>query len=633
MDVYEITGFKTGVDRSGVNFLSPIDAFENIENGYIYRQELQSRFGFSRFGNRLDQAAPSADGTRVMGIFENIVPGQTVSQLLVITRKYLYAYNAGVFTRVPFDSSVAIGNFNITSNHEYVSGTTYLTKDGESRFVFTGKGMDAVYFYNGTKVKIFNNNNALDNPDYVRPSIALGEFKKATKVIWFGERLNFFEPELDSGTYHQGVLYSGIRNKDGNGDNFNISGAGLLEADTYESMKGASILGNLIIMPFERSTWTLEKTRDVFNPYLVRKIPSILGTDASFSSVTWNNSLISSGRTGMLITDGRQSLKIDEKLRDFTAKEIDPKNFELCYSGFERETGQYFMSYKSLDSDPDDKTQDKVLVCNYEESTWAINYQRFSVYGQGFDGIDVIMGDIKMSATGENPSWDRMDTTTDIWGEIGIGKSTQKTLAGDDDGFVYQLNTDLGDYFSTITRITQADPCVLSIPENSFKAGDKIVIQNVEGMVELNNKDYDSYTIESATTTTVTLSVDSTDFTAHTDDTGSIAKVLEFSASLVPFNPYRSEGRKCYISHIDFLLESNSTPVTVDLNMDEEYHYIKTVLLDPDTESTKKRKWINISINQEMNFLTLRMKSESTDNRTIITSIRIYAKRGSLDNN
>jgi len=237
-------------------------------------------------------------------------------------------------------------------------GTTYLTKAGAKRFVFTGKGMSKIYFYDGTNVLDFTN--AVDNADYAAP--AEGALTKATKVHWFGERLNFFVPVIGAVPYHQGVLYSGIRDSSGNGDKFNIAGAGILSADTYELMKGTQILGDIIVMKFQSSDWSLEKTRDAFNPYFVKKIPSVLGTDATFSTVSWNYEAKSLGKTGLITTDGRRSVRFDNKIPYFVRDNFDQANIELTYGGFDRATSQFMFAYREKESQFVDETQDKVLV-------------------------------------------------------------------------------------------------------------------------------------------------------------------------------------------------------------------------------------------------------------------------------
>ena len=589
MDIYEITGFKTGLDHGGVNFLDPADAFESVKNGYIFRQELKSRMGFVQFGNRLGDQLKSGDlpdGTRVMGIFENIDPANSgTRELLVITKKYLYSYDPGteIFNQIPSGGSLGADYaFNIVSNDEYVSGTTYLTKGGLKRFVFTGKGMSHVYFYDGTNVLDFTDGGVGgDNPDYEAPPE--GPLTKATKVHWFGERLNFFVPVINAVPYQQGVLYSGIRDSSGNGDKFNVAGAGILSADTYELMKGTIILGDLIIMKFQSSDWSLQKTRDAFNPYFVKKIPSVLGTDATFSPVSWNYEAKSLGETGLITTDGRQSVRFDYKIPYFTRDEIEQKNIELTYGGFNRYTSQFMFAYRESESSLTDETQDKVLIYNYVESTWSVNDQRFSVFGETNAGKDLAWDSIDETL---RDSWERWDTTEEIWSRIGVGEDTQKTLAGDDEGYIYQLNVDYDDYKAAITGVTQAAEAVIAV-EAAFKPGDKVYVTDVEGMTEINEQ---ILIVSASTGSAITVNFDSTDATAYTGN-GLVSKVIDFEAKLTPFNPYRDQGRKCYISHIEFLINTGSGSVFVSMYEDEEETPFKRdIELRPNSTSLKSRQ-------------------------------------------
>lgn len=623
MDIVEITGFKTGIDRAGVNFLDPKDAFENLQNAYVYKQELRSRYGFTQFGTRLDSIA-FPDKTRVMGIFENIHPEGT-SDLLVISKLYMYIYTAGAFVRIPFNARLGVAyNFGIVANDAYVSGTSYFTKDGLERFVFTGKGMSSIYFYNGTDIGEFTN--AADNPDY--QTFAGGALDKATNVIWFGERLNFFQPVIAGQIYSQGVLYSGIRNAAGNGDKFNVSGSGLLSADTYEAMKGAKILGNIIVMNFQRSNWTMEKTRDVFNPYLIRKIPSVLGTDATFSGVSYNYEVKSVGKTGLITTDGRQSNRFDVKMPYFSRDEIEQKQIELTYGGFDRRVSQFMFSYRNSESELADNTQDKVLIFNYEEETFSINDQRFSVFGQTEVGTGLVWDDIDET---NNPSWLQWDTTDDIWDQIGLEEEDQKTLAGDNEGFVYEINSGFDDYYTDITNITQAAQAVLTISESAYKVDDRILIRDVEGMTEINGL---IATVLVATDTSLTVDIDSTTFTAYTG-AGSIRRLTDFVAELTVFNPYREIGRKCWVSHIEVLIDIGTDGIYLEAYADEEQSPYKISPLIPTTNllTTKKRQWITVTIDQEANFHTFILKKEEFTDPIIITSIRVHCKQGALTTN
>lgn len=634
MDIFEITGYQTGVSQAGVNYLQPSDSFQDIQNGFIYRQVLQSRQGFGYFAPRL------VTNTRIFGIFEHTLPDST-KELLAFDKYFLYKYNTstGVFDFIPFGGTMggfAYLGMNISANDLYISGTSYPTSTNGARFVFTGKGItpnaagSSVFFYNGTDVRDFTN--VLDNPDYAPP--VGGALNSATYVTWFNERLNFIVPIIAGVEYNQGILYSGIRNTSGNGDKFNVAGSGLIQADTYENIKGVTILGQVLALNFDRSNWTAEKTRDAFNPYFLRKVPSVLGTSANFSAVSWNDIVKSIGKTGIISTDGRQSLRTDNKIPYFTADQIDQVNFNLTYGGFDRINNQFLWAYK--ESETQSTTQNKVLVNNYEEDTWSIFDQRFSVFGQTDIGLNLTWDQID-SASG-NPSWAAWDTTEEIWDRIGLGQSVQKTLAGDDLGFIYELNQDYDDYFTTISAIATGATTTLTVAAVGILAGDKVTVANVEGMTEINNFDPetnemlgDLYEVISSTATSIEINVDSTLFNAYTPNTGTISKVISFSAKTIPFNPYRSVGRRCYISHVEFLIDTNGGNLKVDVYSDEEESPFKAnVPLIPSSDTIKAREWITMTVDNEANFHTFVMKQESPAVQVRITSVRIHCAPGGL---
>jgi hypothetical protein len=636
LDIFEITGYKTGVSRSGVNFLEPGDSFQDIENGFIYRQVLQSRQGIGYFAPRL------AGNTRIFGIFEHVLPDGT-KELLAADQNFLYRFNTGtgVFDQLAFAGSMAgYAGFNISAKDLYISGTSYPTATNTARFVFTGYGITAnaagssVFFYDGTDVKDFTS--LVDNPNYQAPLIGgvSTALNKAKYVIWFNERLNFISPTIGNVDYTQAILYSGIRTTSGNGDKFAVAGSGMLQADTYENINGACILGQVLVLNFYRSNWTAEKTKDAFNPYFIRKVPSVLGTDADFSSVSWDDTVKSIGKTGIISTDGRQSLRIDNKIPFFTEDEFDQLDFNLTYGGFDRINNQFMWTYK--ENEADTETQNKVLVYNYEEGTWSVFDQRLTVLAQTDIGLNYNWDDIYEV---NNPSWAAWDTTEEIWDKIGIGQAVQKTLAGDDLGFIYDLNQDFDDYITTISTITPVGTTtVLAVAASGIQEGDQVVIQNVLGMTEINNYnpnsdetdvDFTPYNVTSATPTSITIDVDSSNYTPATPNTGTISTIIKFSAKTIPFNPYRDQGRRCYVSHVEFLIDRNGGSLKVDVFADEEEAAYKTnVLLLPSNETTKAREWITMIVDNEADFHTFKLKQESPAVQLRLTSMRIHCKKG-----
>jgi len=635
MDVFEIStaqtpGFQTGISRSGVNYLQPADAFQNIINGFVYRQVLQSRQGVGYFAPRL------AGNTRIMGIFEHTLPNST-KELLAFDMNFLYKYNTGtgVFNQIPFAGSMAAyAGFAIGANDQYISGFSYPTATNGARFVFVGDGIAAnaagssIFFYNGTDVRDFTN--VADNANYAAPPG--GALSSATYVLWFNERINFIIPVIAGIEYQQGILYSGIRTTSGNGDKFNVSGSGLFQADTYQNITGATILGQIIVLNFDRMAYTLERTTDAFNPYFGRAVPGVIGTNAKFSAVSWSDTVRSIGKTGILGADGRSNLRIDDKIPYFTADEIDQLDFNLTYGGFDRVNNQFLWSYK--ESETDTNTQNSVLVRNYEQGTWSIFDQRISVFGQTDLGLNLTWDDI--DETTGNESWAQWDTTEEIWNRIGLGSSVQKTLAGDDLGFIYELNQDYDDYYTSISAIASGATTTITVSANGIQAGDLVTVSNVEGMAQINNFNPetnemlgDLYNVIAATPTSIEIDVDSTLFDVYTSN-GNVSKPISFYAETIPFNPYRDKGYRCYISHVDFLISTNGGSLKVDVFADEQTTPFKADTLLQPSITNQATEWISMTVDQEANFITFVMKQTSPAVQLRLSSMRIYCAPGAL---
>ena len=628
MEVFEITDYRTGMTEEGVNYLLPSESFASVRNGYIYRQVLQSRRGLSLFAPRL------ADNSRISGIFQYRKPDGSL-ELLATDANYLYRYNTvtQVFDQIPFSgNNTGYGGFGLTASDAYVSGTSYPTASNGERFVFTSEQMTAnasgsgVFFYDGTSVLDYTD--AGDNIDYVAPTS--GALFRAQHVLYFNERLNFISPVVNSVLQEQGILFSGIRASSGNGDKYNVAGSGIILLDTYESIQGAQILGNVMLLTLTDAPWVLEKSADAFNPYNVRKVPSVIGTNGAFSAAQYNAKIESVGVDGISRTDGRQSERFDNKIPYFTKQNIAPDTHTWVYAGYDRQNGQFLYSYADYTTDP--TTQDKVLTHNYEENTWSIYDMRVTAFGYTTVGTNLAWSDIDET---NKPEWAAWATTSEIWSKIGITANSGKLLAGDAEGFIYEMNVDTNDYVVDISAITQAGSAVLTVAESAFKVGDQVVVYNVEGMTEINNVDpsstidnYTPYEVTAATNTSVTLNVNSTNFTAATPSTGQLAKVIEFEARMQPFNPWRSQGVRCYLSMLEVLIDNTAGSCLIDVYVDGETTPIRKDILMRPRDTRKARSWVQMAVNTEADFFNIVIKQKSPTTIYSQTSMRLHAQPG-----
>lgn len=610
MQVFELVGFDKGLQEDGVIFLEPAKSFQLFSNGFVYRQLLQSRLGYSRFGNRL------SDKSRVTGIFVNIKANGS-QELLATSQKYLYTYNESnnQFDQIPFAGSA--GEFGLMSPESYISGTTYPDKDGNNRFVFTGKGMTDIYYYDGTNVKSFTQ----DNTDYAAPSE--GAMTKAIHVKWFGERLNFFAPTIDGTIQLQSIFYSGIRDSSGNGDKFNVTGSGFIAADTFDALRSPIQRGDLMIIAFSDSFWALEKTRDVFNPYFIRQIPSVLGCDADFSVEEWNGEVKAFGRNGLVISDGRQTLRFDNAIPNFVRDRVNPTEIQQTYAGFNRYLGQFMYSYRSNTSQLSSNTQDNVLVYNYEESTWSTYDMRFSCFGSATPGTSLTWNDINST---NRDSWATWNTTQEIWNKIGVTQGIEKMLAGSNEGYVFEMDTDYHDYYGTITDITKASEAVITIADHSFQINDIVYIDNVIGMTEINEQ---IAVVTAIATNTITVSIDSTEFSTYSAG-GYAVKTINFNLHTNLFNPFRAEGRRVFVSHMDFLVDRFSTGFNVEMYSNENFGDFLTTTITPDSTKEEYKQWITVSVNEELDFFSFGITATNYKTQLRIYSIRMYMERGGM---
>lgn len=635
MEVYEITGIKTGVSKSGVNYLEPSDSFQSIVNGYIYRQVLQSRLGYQQFSNRLTpDPATMVSPSRVLGIFE-LKNTNGTSNLYAFDSNFMYKWSAGVFSPISFDpvSMAAYAGFAVSQPEDYISVTAYPDKDNNTRIVFTGRGIalnsnnSALFYYDPNTDLIYD---FTQSADYSPPPPTEGDINRASFVFWKNERLNLVAPVLNNVTYYQSVLYSGIRNRDGNGDKFDVAGSGMITADTNDIIVGSSILGQTIALNFSQSNWVIEITSDPFNPWFIRKIPSVIGTDAPFSSVEWFDSVYSMGKTGAIRMDNRQSLRFDNKIPYFTSSDIDQGNFPTVYGGFDRITNQFLWSYQS--NEAISVTQDNILAYNYEETSWSTYDISATVFGSTFIGEDLVWNQIFED---NNPSWAQWDTTEEIWNKIGLGDKTNKTLFGDNYGYIYELNRDFDDNFSNITNVTAGASTIIETDSGKFYVGDEVVIQNIGGMVELENFDpeefyqvFTPWTVTSVTDNLVTINANSTNFTAWTTG-GTISKIIKFSATTNPFNPWRDKGLKCYVGYIETLFNTNGGYLLVDLFSNQSQSpYRSNIPCVPNVSLPQKTQWISLSVNQEADFHVFRFRQFTPGAQVQITSIRIHCMPG-----
>jgi hypothetical protein len=288
------------------------------------------------------------------------------------------------------------------------------------------------------------------------------------------------------------------------------------------------------------------KTRFVYTgndlqPFLFFNINSELPSSATFSAVALDRGVVDIGQYGIAMTDQQSSQRVDLDIPD-SVFQIQSLNNGMQRVNAIRDFFKEWIYFSYPVNNSKWKFPTQTFLFNYRDNTWGILYENFTTHGNyraqnkrswqtlpfqtwnqwrepwnsGSGSAlftQIIAGNpqgfvlIKGQGTGEAPS----GTISAISNNSGSTQITSKNHCVNVNDYLYLQNA-IGILSSTITGITQASQAVISTV-NTFAVGQLVTISGVNGMTELNGN---TYTIAAATGTTITINVDSTNFTAYT---------------------------------------------------------------------------------------------------------------------
>lgn len=552
----------------------------------------------------------------VMGIF-NFITSNNTRELIVVSTDEFNKYNA---TLNRFDPMTLTGSGTSDPTGgvtQYFSGTMYPDKTSSPRLVMVNdNAADRIYVYNGTNINRFQN-----GADFGDVSNGAGQpyaagLATGLHVFYFNERLVIIRPRDTAGTsYPHRIQWTGIVDGSGNGDDFNAPGSGYLDIPTQFFITAATKLRNAIIIFTTENVWELTTTDDIDLPFRIKQIgdAEARGAQAPFSGITWFGESAAVGHFGIVGTDSRESFRIDNKIPFFTrdrmiglSSSLTINPMELINTGTVFEDDQFWWLYADVNSVSTDLNSN-VLAYNFVEESWAIYDLGLSCMGK-FQQTDEIVWDDVTGAIKD--SWTAWDTTSEIWDSFFSQQYVFFTLCGDAFGFIYNL-IDQNDQCANISNITQANPAVITTEPDKFNVGDRVTLNAVAGMTEVNGQ---TYTVTAVTDGEVTIGTDSTDFTAYSSG-GIVCKNIAREAKFKPFNPFVKDNKKCRLKKIHLFYDTDKTSLLIDFFADRrETAYRQDVQVDDGTnEGNATKKWTSISVNQVANFHSIRIHQEQGD--------------------
>ena len=334
------------------------------------------------------------------------------------------------------------------------------------------------------------------------------------------------------------------------------------------------------------------------------------GAQAAFSGVTWFGESAAVGQLGLVGTDGRNAYRIDNKIPFFSRDQMSgiPDSFtadqySLISSGTIYEDDQFWWPYRDINNNTATYNSN-VLAHNFVESSWSVYDLELHRIGKFQESDSIPWDDVDEDLGPEYVAW---DTTYIRWDDFQSQKFVFFNVLGDANGFLYEFDDNV-DQSAKITGITQASAAVVSSEPDVFKEGDKVEINNVSGMTEINGGIYE---VTSVSGNQITVGIDSTDFTAYSSG-GTITKQIKRELISKPFNPYVDQNKQCRLKKVHFYIDTNATTMLLDVKADKRTtSYRVNIPIDDGTdEGGATKKWTSITINQIARFHTLRLHQE-----------------------
>ncbi len=554
----------------------------------------------------------AANGNEVMMI-ANFITTTNTRKLVVASTDEFNEYNSSTnrFDVIPFNAGSTAAK--PTGNaSDFFSSTMYPDKNGAPRLIMVNDTeADGFYSYDGTDIRLFNITGADDNPDYGNPSG--GVLQSCLHVFYFNLRLVCIRPRIGGVLFPQSIIWTGVNSSSGNGDDFNAPGSGGTDLSSEFFITAAVKLKSSLIIWTTESIWELTFTTDIDLPFKLKQLgdAEARGAQASFSGITWFGESAAVGNLGITGTDGRDSFRIDNKIPFFSRDRMSglPSNsnfnpFELISSGTNFEDDQFWWLYPDVNK-VSNSNNTNVLAFNFVEESWAVYDLALTRMGkfQQTDEIvwDAVDGDFK-------DSWATWDSTTEIWDDFSDQKFVFFILVGDENGFIYNLRSN-NDQTIQINGITAASAAVVTTEPDVFQVGDQVFITGVSGMTEIND---DTYTVTAISAGSVTIGINSSDFTAYTSG-GVMSRQIKRDLETKPINPFVEQNKKCRLKRVHFFFDTDKTTMLLDLKADRRETAYRTDIQidDGSNEGLAKKKWTSISVNQVANFHTLRIHQEN----------------------
>jgi len=476
------------------------------------------------------------------------------------------------------------------TNDQYYWSTNWQGLTPDEVFMFTtnfnatvptpGANDDPIWFFDGTSWATFQSaytvTRTSPNTTYIQTARIIVPFKNRLVMLNTIEQTVTAGPTLTNAAFpqrarfcHYGSPFSGGTIDSGgtnpfawlepnqvNGAN-KADGGGFIDAATDEAIVSAEFIKDRLIVYFERSTWELAYTGNQVFPFSWQKLNTELGSEATFSSVPFDQAILTIGNTGVHSCNGVNVQRIDDKIPDYVFQIIDKATGVARVAGIrDYYTEMVYWTFPSTEQNPSNIFSTKILTYNYKSNSWGVNDDSITCWGY----FEQQQAETWASST---TTW---ETTTTTWDSGPTQAQFRQIIAGNQEGFVFIVSAEDGftrnaDALQITNIFASGSSIRFTVINHNLNAGDYIYVTNVTGLSGFNGNIFKVVAYIDVNT----FSIGTGSLSGTYEGGGTIARVSNIGILSKQWNPYVNKGRNFYLARIDFGVTTTSEgQVTVD---------------------------------------------------------------------